>query len=86
MNGAVANGRDDDDFSAAVARAAFPHIDGDRRGLFVRTLRNNEGRAAAMARRLEFEEDELLWGPRLPARRRLMMARRAIRDGQARRA
>jgi hypothetical protein len=81
-DGVVANGRDDDDFSAAVAGDAFFHIDGDRPGLFMRTLRNNEGRAAAMARRLEFEEEELLWGPRLPARRRLMMARRAIRDGQ----
>lgn len=77
-----ANGRGEEDFSAAVARAAFPHIDDGRRHVFARTLRRDEERAAAMARRLDFEEAELLWGPRLPARRRLMMARRAIRGGQ----
>jgi len=75
-------GRGDEDFSAAVARAAFPHLAEERRALLARALRNDDDYAVAIARRLDMEEEDLLWGPRLPARRRLMMAQRAVRSGR----
>lgn len=78
----VINVRGGEDVTAAVVRAAFPEADEARRAVLMRNLRNGEDRAAALQRQLVLEEEELLWGPRLPARRRLMMARRAVRDGQ----
>ena len=77
------NERDNAAFSAAVARAALPHVDQGCRAVLARALGDGEDRASAIARQLLMEEEEeLLWGPRLHARRRSMMAQRAIRGGQ----